>query len=55
MVRRLSQELLAEMVGTTRARVNLFMNRFRKRGFIAYDASGNVTIDESLSSVVLRD
>jgi hypothetical protein len=42
------------MVGTTRARVNLFMNRFRKRGFI-YDASGNLTIDESLSSVVLRD
>lgn len=54
-VPRLSQELLAEMVGTTRARVNLFMNRFRKRGFIAYDASGHLTINESLSSVVLRD
>jgi CRP/FNR family cyclic AMP-dependent transcriptional regulator len=52
---RVSQELLAEMIGTTRARVSLFMNRFRRLGFIAYENSGNLTINNSLSSVVLRD
>ena len=52
---RVSQELLAEMVGTTRARVNLFMNRFRKLGFIAYESSGDLTINNSLLGVVLRD
>jgi CRP/FNR family cyclic AMP-dependent transcriptional regulator len=52
---RVSQEILAEIVGTTRARVNLFMNRFRKLGLIAYEASGDLTINPSLASVVLQD
>ena len=50
---KLSQELLAEMVGTTRSRVNFFMNKFRKLGFIDYN--GGLTIDSSLLSVVLHD
>jgi CRP/FNR family transcriptional regulator, cyclic AMP receptor protein len=50
---KLSQELLAEMVGTTRSRVNLFMNKFRKLGFIEYN--GGLTIHSSLLSVVLHD
>jgi CRP-like cAMP-binding protein len=51
---RVSQELLAEMVGTTRARVNFFMNRFRKLGFIDYN-NGGLKINNALLSVVLRD
>ena len=51
---RVSQELLAEMVGTTRGRVNFFMNRFRKLGFIDYN-DGSLKINNSLLSVVLRD
>jgi CRP-like cAMP-binding protein len=50
---KLSQETLAEMVGTTRSRVNFFMNKFRKLGFIEYN--GGVTINSSLLSVVLHD
>lgn len=50
---KVSQELLAEMVGTTRSRVNLFMNKFRKLGFIEYN--GELKINNSLLSVVLRD
>jgi CRP/FNR family cyclic AMP-dependent transcriptional regulator len=50
---RVSQETLAEMVGTTRSRVNLFMNKFRKLGFIEYN--GGLKINNSLLSVVLRD
>jgi CRP/FNR family cyclic AMP-dependent transcriptional regulator len=50
---RLSQETLAEMVGTTRSRVNFFMNKFRKLGFIDYN--GDLKINNSLLSVVLRD
>jgi CRP-like cAMP-binding protein len=50
---KLSQELLAEMIGTTRSRVNFFMNKFRKLGFIDYN--GGLTIDSSLLSVVLHD
>jgi CRP/FNR family transcriptional regulator, cyclic AMP receptor protein len=50
---RVSQETLAEMVGTTRARVNFFMNKFRKLGFIEYN--GGLKINNSLLSVVLRD
>lgn len=50
---KLSQELLAEMVGTTRSRVNFFMNKFRKLGFIEYN--GELKIDSSLLSVVLHD
>jgi CRP/FNR family transcriptional regulator, cyclic AMP receptor protein len=50
---KISQELLAEMVGTTRSRVNFFMNKFRKLGFIRYN--GGVHIDTSLLKVVLHD
>jgi CRP-like cAMP-binding protein len=49
----LSQETLAEMVGTTRSRVNFFMNKFRKLGFIEYN--GGLKIHTSLLSVVLHD
>jgi len=49
----LSQEVLAEMVGTTRSRVNFFMNKFRRLGFIEYN--GGITIKKSLLSVVLHD
>jgi CRP/FNR family cyclic AMP-dependent transcriptional regulator len=51
---KLSQELLAEMVGTTRSRVNFFMNKFRRLGFIEY-SGGGLTIHASLLSVVLHD
>jgi CRP-like cAMP-binding protein len=50
---RVSQTVLAEMVGTTRTRVNFFMNKFRKLGFIEYN--GSLKINNSLLSVVLRD
>jgi CRP-like cAMP-binding protein len=49
-----SQEILAEMIGTTRSRVNVFMNKFRKLGFIDYDAHG-LTVRASLLNVVFRD
>jgi CRP/FNR family cyclic AMP-dependent transcriptional regulator len=48
-----SQETLAEMIGSTRSRVNFFMNKFRKLGFIEY--KGRVKINSSLLSVVLHD
>jgi len=51
---KLSQETLAEMVGTTRSRVNFFLNKFRKLGFIAYDGKG-IRIHSSLVSIVLHD
>ncbi len=50
---KLSQETLAEMVGTTRSRVNFFMNKFRKLGFIEYN--GGLKVHSSLMSVVLHD
>ena len=50
---RVSQETLAEMVGTTRPRVSFFMNKFRKLGFIDYN--GELEVHSSLLSVVLRD
>ena len=50
---KLSQETLAEMVGTTRSRVNFFMNKFRKLGFIEYN--GGLKIYNSLLSVVLHE
>jgi CRP/FNR family cyclic AMP-dependent transcriptional regulator len=52
-VPKVSQEMLAEMVGTTRSRVNFFMNKFRKLGFIKYN--GGLQIDNSLLSVVLHE
>jgi CRP/FNR family cyclic AMP-dependent transcriptional regulator len=50
---KISQDTLAEMVGTTRSRVNVFMNKFRKLGFIKYN--GTLTVDSALLSVVLHD
>jgi CRP/FNR family transcriptional regulator, cyclic AMP receptor protein len=50
---KLSQETLAEMVGTTRSRVNFFMNKFRRLGFIEYN--GTIKINNSLLSIVLHD
>jgi CRP/FNR family transcriptional regulator, cyclic AMP receptor protein len=50
---KISQEVLAEMVGTTRARVNFFMNRFRKLGFIEYN--GSIEVHPSLLSIILHD
>jgi len=55
LVPRLSQETLAEMVGTTRSRVSFFMNRFRKLGFINYDVGDNLHVHSSLLNVVLHD
>jgi len=52
-VPKISQETLAEMVGTTRSRVNFFMNKFRKLGFIKYN--GGLQINTSLLSVVLHE
>jgi CRP/FNR family cyclic AMP-dependent transcriptional regulator len=54
-VPRVSQETLAEMVGTTRSRVNFFLNKFRKLGFITYDGDVPMIINSSLLSVVLHD
>ena len=54
-VPRLSQETLAEMVGTTRSRVSFFMNRFRKLGFINYDVGDILHVHSSLLNVVLHD
>jgi CRP/FNR family transcriptional regulator, cyclic AMP receptor protein len=50
---RISQETLAEMIGATRARVNYFMNKFRKLGLIEYN--GNLKVNSSLLSIVLHD
>ena len=55
MVPRISQETLAEMVGTTRSRVNFFLNKFKKLGFIEYDGELPIKINNSLLSVVLHD
>ena len=51
---KISQELLAEMIGTTRSRVSHFMNKFRKLGFLDYNAGG-VHVHSSLLSIVLHD
>jgi CRP/FNR family cyclic AMP-dependent transcriptional regulator len=50
---RISQESLAEMIGTTRSRVSFFMNRFRKLGFIEYN--GRIRVHQSLLNIVLHD
>jgi CRP-like cAMP-binding protein len=52
-VPRISQETLAEMVGTTRSRISYFMNKFRKMGFVAYN--GGLEVHSSLIHVVLHD
>ena len=52
-VPKVSQEVLAEMVGTTRARINFFMNRFRKMGFVQYN--GGLQVNSTLLNVILHD
>ena len=54
LIARMSQETLAEMIGTTRSRVSFFMNRFREMGFIDYNGGG-MHVNSSLVSVVLHD
>jgi CRP/FNR family transcriptional regulator, cyclic AMP receptor protein len=53
LISKISQETLAEMIGTTRSRVSFFMNRFRKLGFIEYN--GRIRVHKSLLNVVLHD
>jgi CRP/FNR family transcriptional regulator, cyclic AMP receptor protein len=54
-VPRISQATLAKMVGTTRSRVNFFLNKFKRQGFIDYQSNVPLTIDSSLLSVVLHN
>jgi CRP/FNR family cyclic AMP-dependent transcriptional regulator len=53
LIPKISQETLAEMIGTTRSRVSFFMNRFRKLGFVDYD--GRIRVHKSLLNVILHD
>jgi len=53
LIPRMSQEVLAEMIGTTRTRINFFMNRFRKLGFIKYN--GGIEVLPSLVDILLHD
>ena len=53
LIPRISQETLADMIGTTRSRVSFFMNRFRKLGFVEYD--GRIRVKKSLLNVILPD
>jgi CRP/FNR family transcriptional regulator, cyclic AMP receptor protein len=52
---KISQQTLAEMIGTTRSRVSFFMNRFRKMGFIQYTGGSSLQVHSSLLNVVLHD
>jgi CRP/FNR family transcriptional regulator, cyclic AMP receptor protein len=52
---KISQETLAEMIGTTRSRVSFFMNRFRKLGFVDYNGGSGLEVHSSLLNVVLHD
>jgi CRP/FNR family cyclic AMP-dependent transcriptional regulator len=52
-IAKISQETLAEMIGTTRSRVSFFMNRFRKLGFITYN--GSIEVHSSLLNAVLHE
>ncbi len=52
---RISQETLAQMVGTTRSRISLFMNKFRKLGFVDYDGEKGLQVHSSLLNIVLHD
>jgi CRP-like cAMP-binding protein len=54
-IAKISQEILAEMIGTTRSRVSFFMNRFRKMGLIDYNGHGHLEIHSSLLDVILHD
>ncbi len=53
LIPKITQETLAEMIGTTRSRVSFFMNRFRKMGFIEYN--GRIRVHKSLLNIVLHD
>jgi CRP/FNR family transcriptional regulator, cyclic AMP receptor protein len=53
MIAKISQETLAEMIGTTRSRVSFFMNKFRKLGFIDYN--GGIEVHSSLLNLVLHE
>ena len=53
MITKISQETLAEMIGTTRSRVSFFMNKFRKLGFIHYN--GGIQVHSSLLNLVLHE
>jgi hypothetical protein len=53
LIPQITQETLAEMIGTTRSRVSFFMNRFRKHGFIDYN--GRIRVHKSLLNVILHD
>jgi CRP-like cAMP-binding protein len=53
LITKISQETLAEMIGTTRSRVSFFMNKFRKLGFIDYN--GHIEVHSSLLNVILHD
>ena len=55
LIANISQETLAEMIGTTRSRVSFFMNRFRKLGFIDYHSSNDLQVHSSLLNIVLHD
>lgn len=50
----INQETLANMVGTTRSRINQFMNKFRKLGYIDYDSNGQIKVDNAALSVILQ-
>jgi len=52
---KISQETLAEMIGTTRSRVSFFMNKFRKLGFVDYDGGSGLQVHSSLLSILLHD
>jgi CRP/FNR family cyclic AMP-dependent transcriptional regulator len=56
-IAKISQETLAEMIGTTRSRVSFFMNKFRKLGFIGYNGGvdGGIAVHSSLLNVVLHE
>lgn len=54
-VPRVSQETLAEMIGTTRSRVNFFLNKFKKLGYINYDDEKPLTVHSSLLTILLRE
>ncbi len=53
LIPKITQEMLAEMIGTTRSRVSFFMNRFRKMGFVEYN--GRIRVNKSLLNVILHD
>ena len=55
LIPKMSQETLAEMIGTTRSRVSFFMNRFRKLGFVDYTGASGLQVHSSLLNIVLHD